>query len=114
MEAAKRKTTPVEEIKFYLPNEDEDEPQQPSPSYDYSNPYDSQFPPIPSRSQKPTINSQSSDPNALTKSDIQYAAAGVINQMQQFNNEYHVTEKCKNAYNACATKAKELNERYEV
>ena len=34
--------------------------------------------------------------------------------MKQFDNEYHVTEKCKNAYNACATKAKELNEKYEV
>ena len=114
VEAAKRKTTPAEEIKFYLPNENEDEPQQPSLSEDYSNSYESQFPPIPSRSQKPTISLQSSDPNTLTKSDIQYAAAGVVNQMKQFDNEYHVTEKCKNAYNACATKAKELNEKYEV
>lgn len=99
---------PTEEIHFFLPNDDEE---MDNNTYEET----SEFPPIPPRSEKPKkVSRESSNANALTKSDIQYAAAGVVNQIQQFNNEYQVTEKCKNAYSACANKAKELNNKYEV
>ena len=85
-----------------------------------------QPPSIPPRSQKPSLNNPAiqpqsqpqsqpfSNPSSLTRSDIQYAAAGVINQVQQFERDYQVVDNCKNAYTACANKARELNERYEV
>lgn len=108
IEAQKQQKQATEEIHFFLPNDDEE---MDNHTYEET----SEFPPIPPRSEKPKKDSrESSNANALTKSDIQYAAAGVVNQIQQFNNEYQVTEKCKNAYSACANKAKELDNKYEV
>lgn len=108
IEAQKQQKQPTEEIHFFLPNDDDE---MENKSYEEV----SEYPPIPPRSEKPRKESrESSNPNALTKSDIQYAAAGVVNQIQEFNNEYKVTEKCKNAYSACASKARELDEKYEV
>lgn len=124
---------PKQECPFYLPESDlysEQEEESPNPNVAF--PPNQSIPPrsqamsevpprsqttmnkVPPQSQIPMNKVSPSNPTGLTKSDIQYAAAGVVNQIQQFNNEYQVTEKCKNAYTACTTKAKQLNEQYEV
>ena len=113
-ETKKRIQPAPEPIHFYLP-EDEPEPPKPiAPVETYENPqYSYQYPPLPT-APKPTLGNTSSNPTSLTKSDIQYAAAGVINGIQNFDREYNVSDTCKNAYTVCSNKAKELNEKYEV
>lgn len=50
----------------------------------------------------------------LTMSDVYQAAAGVGNKIKKIDNDYHVSETCKNVATACVNKAKELDREYEV
>ena len=59
------------------------------------------------------MNPQQSNPS-LTNSDIMYAARGVGNRVREFDQQYGVSDKCKQAANACVQKAKELDQEYEV
>ena len=46
--------------------------------------------------------------------DVRYAALGVGAKVKQFDQEYGVSEQCKQAAHTCPEKAKELDREYEV
>lgn len=50
----------------------------------------------------------------LTMSDVYQAAAGVGHKIKQIDEDYKVTQTCKNVATACVNKAKELDREYEV
>lgn len=64
-------------------------------------------PPLPN---KPASNEKS----GLSMDDIRYAAVGVGTKVKQFDQEYGVSEKCKQVAQTCTEKAKELDREYEV
>ncbi|KAK8806311.1 hypothetical protein JH06_0704 [Blastocystis sp. subtype 4] len=59
---------------------------------------------------KPT----STDKPGLSMDDVRYAALGVGAKVKQFDQEYGVSEKCKQAAHTCTEKAKELDREYEI
>ena len=59
---------------------------------------------------KPT----STDKPGLSMDDVRYAALGVGAKVKQSDQEYGVSEKCKQAAHTCTEKAKELDREYEV
>ena len=69
--------------------------------------------PQPTTSAFPPVDPQRQD-SQLTMSDVYQAAAGVGNKLKQIDNDYHVTQTCKNVATACVNKAKELDKEYEV
>ena len=56
----------------------------------------------------------STDKSGLSIDDVRYAALGVGNKVKQFDQEYRVSEKCKQVAHTCTEKAKELDREYEV
>ena len=52
--------------------------------------------------------------SSLSYDDIRMAAVGVGQKVHQFDQQYGVSQKCKDAAHTCAVKAKELDEEYEV
>lgn len=66
-----------------------------------------QFQPI----EQPSAPASSS---SLSYDDIRMAAVGVGQKVHQFDQQYGVSQKCKDAAHTCAVKAKELDEEYEV
>ena len=69
--------------------------------------------PQPTTSAFPPMDPQRQD-SQLTMSDVYQAAAGVGNKIKKIDNDYHVSETCKNVATACVNKAKELDREYEV
>lgn len=110
-EQQKMKQQHESQTTFYFTPEAPSQPQQPYPQ-DQRNqsgvvPNQPTPPPLPPKVQ----NTQDSQ---LTMSDLHYAAMGVGQKIKQFDQDYGVSEKCRNAANACVNKAKELDQEYEV
>ena len=82
------------------------------------------FPPLPSPHDNNQIQAQAyygnngistQQPNpSLTNSDIMYAAQGIGNRFREFDQQHGVSDKCKQVATACAQKAKDLDQEYEV
>lgn len=109
-EVESKKNQIEEPIRFYIPQDDE-----PVENTVETEPTPYPIPPtFPTQPTPVNMNTQNSNPTSLTASDLQYVAAGMINGLQNFDREYNVSDKCKQAYSTCSNKAKEINEKYEV
>ena len=52
--------------------------------------------------------------SSLSYDDIRMAAVGIGQRVHQFDQQYGVSQKCKDAAHTCAVKAKEIDNEYEV
>lgn len=81
--------------------------------YSTSSPQQLQFHPI-EQSSTPTSTFTPQPSSSLSYEDIRMAAVGIGQKVHQFDQQYGVSQKCKDAAHTCAVKAKEIDNEYEV
>ena len=82
-------------------------------SFSPSAPQQLQFQPIEQPS-TPTSSFTPQPSSSLSYYDFRMAAVGLGQKVHQFDQQYGVSQKCKDAAHTCAIKAKEIDNEYEV
>ncbi|KAK8791766.1 hypothetical protein WA588_002075, partial [Blastocystis sp. NMH] len=82
-------------------------------SFSPSAPQQLQFQPIEQPS-TPTSSFTPQPSSSLSYDDFRMAAVGLGQKVHQFDQQYGVSQKCKDAAHTCAVKAKEIDNEYEI